>query len=131
MHGETNIGYDLFGHSCTLYRVSDGEFVRDIASGLHQDLEGVKGWKEGGYVDGPTDVEEVDGGWVVACGYNRVEFVADGAGDDGGGRPSLGKAGGGYGSGDGEFNCPSALAVVPGLGLVVRELNGGRLQVFG
>jgi hypothetical protein len=59
-----------------------------------------------------------------------VEFVGDGAGGDGGGRPSLGKAGGGYGNGDGEFDYPTALAVVPGLGLVVRENRGSRLQVF-
>ncbi len=35
------------------------------------------------------------------------------------------------GSGDGEFNRPFAMALVPGLGLVVREYhNGGRLQLF-
>ncbi len=47
-----------------------------------------------------------------------------------GGRPSLGKGGGGWGTGDGEFYNPIALAVVPGLGLVVREHIGFRLQVF-
>ena len=35
------------------------------------------------------------------------------------------------GSGDGEFQYPSALALVPGLGLVVRDIaDGGRVQVF-
>jgi hypothetical protein len=34
------------------------------------------------------------------------------------------------GAADGEFDFPVALAVVPGLGLVVRELDGCRLQVF-
>ncbi len=65
-----------------------------------------------------------------------VGMVGDGPG------PSLGtgKAGGeagdgagagdGDGDGDGDFFCPSALAVVPGLGLVVRD-NNQRLQVFG
>jgi hypothetical protein len=80
----------------------------------------------------PTDVEEVKGGWLVACSYHlhTVEFVSDGDGGDIG-RLSLGKAGGGRGSGDGEFHYPVALATVPGLGLVVRELsNDGRLQVF-
>jgi hypothetical protein len=80
------------------------------------------------------DVEEVEGGWLVACrDSHTVEFVGDGDGDGGigGGRPSLGMAGGGYGSGDGEFRNPTALAVVPGLGLVVREDDNGRLQVFG
>ncbi len=80
------------------------------------------------------DVEEVEGGWLVACrDSHTVEFVGDCDGDagDGGGRPSLGKAGGGQGSGDGEFWYPSALAVVPGLGLVVRDCWNNRLQVFG
>ena len=86
-------------------------------------------------LDGPFDVEEVEGGWLVAChGSDTVEFVGDGVGGDGGGRPSLGMAGllGLFGgSGDGEFDGPSALAVVPGLGLVVREWDNCRLQVFG
>jgi hypothetical protein len=56
-----------------------------------------------------------------------VEFVGA---STAGGRPSLGKAGGGKGSGDGEFDFPVALAVVPGLGLVVREWHNRRLQVF-
>jgi hypothetical protein len=68
---------------------------------------------------------------VVCVGSATVEFVCDGVGGDGGGRPSLGKAGGGDGSGDGEFCVPTALAVVPGLGLVVREYYNERLQVFG
>lgn len=35
-----------------------------------------------------------------------------------------------YGSGDGKFSTPSALALVPGVGLVVREMAGHRLQFF-
>jgi hypothetical protein len=73
----------------------------------------------------PRDVEEVEGGWLVACeGWDTVEFVCKGVGGDIG-RPSLGRTG----SGDGEFDYPFALATVPGLGLVVREYDG-RLQVF-
>jgi hypothetical protein len=99
----------------SVFRVVDGGFVRHIATGLSSAL----------------DVEEVEGGWLVACHRShRVEFVGDGAGGDGGGRPFLGEAGGRLGSEDGEFSCPSALAVVPGLGLVVRERDNGRLQVF-
>ncbi len=102
----------------SVFRVGDGGFLRHIATGLS-------------YY--PYDVEEVEGGWLVASYLSHtVEFVGDGVGGDGGGRPSLGKAGGGTGSGDGELYCPTALALVPGLGLVVREgYNGGRLQVFG
>jgi hypothetical protein len=95
-----------------MFRVGDGGFVRHMATGLRV----------------PFDVEEVEGGWLVACyGSHTVEFVSDGVGGDGGGRPSLG----GYGSGDGEFECPTTLAVVPGLGLVVRDYGNERLQVFG
>jgi hypothetical protein len=91
--------------------VGDGLFVRHMVTGLRY----------------PIDVEEVEGGWlVVSFATNRVEFVGDGVGGAGGGRPSLG----GAGSGDGELNGPTALAVVPGLGLVVRDCNNDRLQVF-
>jgi hypothetical protein len=107
---------DYWNSRASVFRVGDGVFVRHMATGL----------------DGPYDVEEVEGGWLVACwDSHRVEFVGDGADGDGGGRPSLGKAGGGWGSGDGEFCGPTTLAVVPGLGVVVSEVgNGGRLQVF-
>ncbi len=107
---------DAGNNRACLFRVGDGGFVRHMAKGLRL----------------PYDVEEVEGGWLVACLYSHtVEFVCDGDGGDGGGRPSLGKAGGGYGSGDGEFWGPAALAVVPGLGLVVWEWgNRGRVQVF-
>jgi hypothetical protein len=95
--------------------VADGGLVRHVATRLSL----------------PFDVEEVEGGWLVACsGSHSVEFVGDDGAGAGVGRPSLGKAGGGYGSGDGEFDFPVALAVVPGLGLVVREHDGCRLQVF-
>jgi hypothetical protein len=104
---------DCANDRASMFLVDNGRFVRHIATGLI--------W--------PCDVEEVEGWWLVACGHpsHRVEFVCDG---DGGGRPSLGKAGGGSGRGDGEFFFPSALAVVPGLGLVVRECLGARIQVF-
>ena len=110
---------DSWNLRASVFRVADGEFVRHISTLLH----------------GPYDVEEVEGGWLVACeGSHTVEFVcggAGGAGGAGGGWPSLGKACGGYGSEDGKFNRPTALAVVPGLGLVVREYGNERLQVFG
>jgi DNA-binding beta-propeller fold protein YncE len=106
---------DWYNGRASVFRVGDGGFVRHMATGL----------------SGPYDVEEVEGGWLVACGRSHsVEFLGGGDSGAGGGRPSLGKAGGGYGSGDGEFDSPVALAVVPGLGLVVRERDNGRLQVF-
>ena len=92
----------------SLFRVEDGSFVRHVATGLGQ----------------PLDVEECEGGWLVACKEShRIECLGGG----GGGRTRLG----GQGSGDGEFTLPSTLALVPGLGLVVREdSGGGRLQLF-
>jgi hypothetical protein len=109
---------DFYNCRASVFCVGEGcGFVRHMATEL----------------DSPQDVEEVEGGWLVACDCSHsVVFVGDGDGGDCGGRLSLGKAGGGEGSGDGEFDSPTALAVVPGLGLVVREDgNGGRLRVFG
>ncbi len=77
-------------------------------------------------------MEECEGGWLVACPLPHTIAVVGGGsvgsgGDSGEGRARLGK----MGSGDGDFALPCALALVPGLGLVVRENgNGGRLQVF-
>ena len=75
------------------------------------------------------DVEECKSGWLVArWGSSTIEFVGGDVGGGGLGRGKLGK----LGSEDGEFVYPSALALVPGLGLVVREWgNGCRFQVFG
>ena len=94
----------------SMFNVKDGSFVRRVASGL----------------EGPSDVEECAGGWLVACfDSHTVDFVDS---VDGTHRASLGREG----SGHGEFDSPTAIAVVPGLGLVVRETeNGGRVQVFG
>ncbi len=73
------------------------------------------------------DVEECEGGWLVACfGSDTIEFVGSDVGGGGVGGARLGKRG----SGDGEFDTPSALALVPGLGLVVRERGNCRLQFF-
>jgi hypothetical protein len=70
---------------------------------------------------GPWDVEECEGGWLVACyDSDTIEFVGGDVDGGGVGRARLGK-----------FWDPSALALVPGLGLVVRERNYGRFQVFG
>ncbi len=102
----------------SVFRVGDGGFVRHLLTELD-------------YC--PYDVEEVEGGWLAACyGSHTVEFLSeDGPDFVGDGWPSLGNARGGWGTRDGEFWCPTALAVVPGLGLVVREaFNDGRLQVF-
>ncbi len=78
-----------------LFRVCDGAFVRHVTPGLVA----------------PWDVEECEGGWLVACsgifGWDTIEFVGGAAG-----LVSL----------ESEFSGPSALALVPCLGLVVRDL---------
>ncbi len=95
----------------TVFRVEDGSFVRHVATGLRA----------------PYDVEESEGGWLVACwGSNTIEFVGGDVGGGGVGRARLGK----WGVGDGEFIDPSTLALVPGLGLVVREHYNMRVQFF-
>jgi hypothetical protein len=104
---------DMGNHRVSVLRVEDGSFVRHVghvASGL----------------GGPWDVEECEGGWLVACwDSGTIEIV--GAADAAVRRARLGKRG----SGDGEFEYPSALALAPGLGLVVRDFaKGGRLQFF-
>lgn len=95
--------------SVSIFRVTDGSFVQNLAKGL-----GV-----------PYDVQECEGDVWAILDFRRhlIEFVGGGSGF-----PS--KLGG-YGSGDGEFVFPTAMAFVPGLGLVVREFgNRGRLQFF-
>jgi hypothetical protein len=105
---------DCGNNRVSMFRVDDGSFVRHVATGLR----------------GPLDVEECEGGWLVACrSSHTIQFVSGGV--DGAAVASLGHRLGGMGSGHGEFEYPSALALVPGLGLAVREVgNGGRLQVF-
>jgi hypothetical protein len=74
------------------------------------------------------DVEECDGGWLVACDYTIV-FVN---GDTGETSVIVGRRAGGHGEVVvSETFFPSALALVPGLGLVVRDCRwGGRVQCF-
>ena len=107
---------DAYNDRVSVFLVEDGSFVRHVSRGL----------------DRPYDVEECEGGWLVACPLTHTIAAVGGGsvgsgGDSGEGRARLGK----WGTWDGEFMWPSALALVPGLGLVVRELdNGGRVQVF-
>jgi hypothetical protein len=83
-----------------MFWVCDGAFARHMTAGL----------------GAPWDVEECEGGWLAACsgifGRDIIEFVGGGAG-----LVSLGTQ-----SREREFDLPSALALVPGLGLVVRDL---------
>ncbi len=68
--------------------------------------------------DACSDVEKCKGGWLVACSDgDDVKYV----GADG--RAALGHCG------EPLFR-PVALALVPGMGLVVRENTSGRLQLF-
>jgi hypothetical protein len=86
----------------SLLRVGDGSFVRHLATGLGR----------------PWDVEECEGGWLVA-GWesDTVEFV----GGVGVGRTRLC-----------QLRLPSALAQLPGPCLVVLDYygGGGRVQLF-
>jgi hypothetical protein len=82
------------------------------------------------------NVEECEGGWLAASwDSNAFEFVSgdDSSGEppaDGVGRPSRPRLGI-SGRVDGELMYPSAVSLIPGLGLVVLELgNDGRVQFF-
>jgi hypothetical protein len=94
-------------------RVTDGEFLRHLATGA-----GVG-----------HDVEEVEGGWLVACSSTLTMRLIEPDVDDGV-PPVLGRDGGGRCSGDEGAFIPVCLAVVPGLGLVVRNHGNYDLLVF-
>ena len=68
-------------------------------------------------------MEECEGGWLVTCiGSDTIEFVG------GVSRTSLGK----WGCENGDLWSPTSVALVPGLGLVLRDsVNRGRFQLFG
>lgn len=83
----------------SLYRADDGSFVRHLATNM----------------TGGRDLEEVNGTWVVLCG--GLPAVASFAGDGGGERVPLGCAPERW-----RQVPPVALAWVPGLGLIVRDL---------
>ncbi len=72
----------------------------------------------------PTDVEEVDGGWIVPCWNKNTLYKAP----VGGGAPIVVA---GPGAGPGQLEYPTAVAVLPGGSYLVRERdNGGRFQVL-
>ncbi len=97
---------------CVVFRLS-GEFVAAVGSR-----------EQGLYL--PCDVLECasDGSFIVANanGHNLVKLSRDGAKVE-----VYGKRG----DGNGEFNEPTALAALPDGGVVVREWDGARFQVFG
>ena len=72
-----------------------------------------------------SDVEECEGGWLVATGGGHSVVMVPRAG----GAP-IARLGGVQGSGDGQFNDVYSLALVPGLGLVVPDCYNNRFQVF-
>jgi hypothetical protein len=129
---------DFKNNRVSMFNVEDGSFVRHVATGLAS----------------PRDVEECAGGWLVACiGSDTVEWVRDGVRDvvTGGGVESTGDGSacgcadvsfdggdfvgrarlGGGGSEGAVLDLPAALALVPGLGLVVREFGTeGQVRFF-
>lgn len=88
------------------FRTSDGAFAGHLALA----------------VIGAAEVEEWDGGWLVACfDMCTVNFVGSGT------RIAAARIGG-WGWDSGKFQYVSALATVPGVGLLVRDES--RVQVF-
>lgn len=94
--------------SVNMFRMKDGEFARHGAPTVMPMGAGA-----------PFDVEECEGGWLVAC-RRSIEFVSDA----GAGKPAISQHGG-------QFYTPTAVAIIPGLGFAVREYGyNGRLQLF-
>jgi hypothetical protein len=115
--GSAIVVADSNNDRASVFRVADGGFLRHMATGLSH----------------PFDVEEVEGGWLAACwGAPQVHFVGTTSRVGGRSSGSLGSAGGGRGGrgDDGQLHYPTALAAVPGLGLVLREHDNWRLVVF-
>ncbi len=107
--GTSVVVADRFNNRVSQFKTADGVWERHVVVGAHSRR--------------PNDVQQVAAGWLVANGgSNRVVLVPrDGVAV----RPFLGEPGS-----SGEFDGPTALTVVPGLGLVVRECEGRRVQVF-
>ena len=71
---------------------------------------------------------------VMECAHDNSFIVANHNGNNVMKMSSGGDVVGTYGSGGsgaGHFNSPSAMAALPGGGMIVRERNGNRFQVFG
>jgi hypothetical protein len=95
-----------------LFTTATGVYRRDIAT-----------LPDHGVV-GPWDVAQCLGGWLVTGGSDTVVRVpTDGGGDC---VQELGECG----DEEGQFRGPCALALLPSLGLVVRQLGNSKFQVF-
>jgi hypothetical protein len=110
---------DRHNDRVSLFRTCDGAFQRHVVTGIET----------------PYDVEECEGGWLVACGHSlhMVTFVSGHAVGEGArfrpeGSSALGRRGAGAPH---MFQWPSGLALAPGLGLFVREdADQGRVRCF-
>ncbi len=92
------------GRHVGLFQVTDGSFVRHLATEL----------------DSPRDVEEWEGRWMVACsGSLSVEFVGGGEGGSG---DAMVRVAGNLCSTHVTMWYTSRLAMVPGVGLVVKDV---------
>lgn len=104
----------LLNHRCSIFRVDDGAFVRHVTdSGLFS----------------PRDVEQVQGGWGVACEqWCGVKFIGDEDHADHADHPDLPNQ---YGMNRTRLSHnPVTIAHVHGLGLVVRGLSKTSLDVM-
>ena len=98
------------------FRVSDGGFANNL-------------WVVVSGYDHPRDLAEVGcGAWVVTCPWTHSVLFIDA--EKGGSLFRVGRADCLEGSGCGEFSWPGGLAVVPGLGILVRDYGNGRVQVL-
>ncbi len=97
---------DSGNHRISRYRVSDGQFLRqDAVAGT------------------PWDLDQCEGGLLVArYDSHDVNFLCS--------DPDHNRHFGAHGNEAGQFACPVAVVLVANFGMVVRDVNKNRLQVF-
>ncbi len=108
--GQFIVAAELYNMRLSMFRVSDGGFVRHIGAGV--------------VADGNKDVLFAPNGELLVADYGNHRvcvFSADG--------DTLLRTWGEFGSADGQFECPTALAPVDSK-LFVLDRDDTRVQVF-
>ena len=98
---------DWYNNRVSMFRVHDGSFERHVITDI----------------DSPQDVEEWDGGWLVTgATMDEIKFVADAEVDGDLSNKEVGTSWG--------LLRPTSLALVPGVGLFVRNVGTSSVNMF-
>ncbi len=110
---------DQSAGTLSVLRVADGALVNRV------DLNALTA----GEARYPYDLEECEDGWLVSSGYTHRVWYLPWSDPSLPVEESLDRMGS-SGTDVGQFSDPVGLAMMPGLGLLLREAyNGGRMQV--